>query len=178
MWILTCFCHLFLLNETVRFVQNVVVSYIVQRKKKRPKRCRFEQNCGSSSSPGRARQGKKHIFLPPVFIDFYPIPLSLKHQKDADHNPTCINSDSSATTGWWKTEGTCPSSGFWGSCTVATPASPPLFFTYKYRGDKDKERESTREGGRPKKEEAEKGMKNQERERKEKKQRKKRRKTE
>jgi hypothetical protein len=58
------------------------------------------------------------------------------------------------------------------------PCLSPLFFTYKYRGDKDKERESTREGGRPKKEEAEKRMKNQERERKEKKQRKKRRKTE
>ena len=30
----------------------------------------FWQHCGSSSSPERARQGKKKIFLPPVFTDF------------------------------------------------------------------------------------------------------------
>ena len=46
-------------------------------KKKSPKRCRFERHCGSSSSPGRSKQGRKKIFSSSVFH---------RHlvQKDAD----------------------------------------------------------------------------------------------
>jgi len=46
------------------FKWNDIVSCTVHIKKKGPKRCRFEWHCRSSSSPGRARQGKKKIFLP------------------------------------------------------------------------------------------------------------------
>jgi len=66
-----------------------------KKKTERPKRCRFEWHCGSSSSPGRARQGKKKFF----YRLFCPS-FSEKHQKDAYHKPTCITSDPWPTTGW------------------------------------------------------------------------------
>jgi len=127
MWILTCFCYLFLLNETVRFVQNVVVSYIVQQKKK-TQTMPFWTELWVFFFPWTCEAREEAYFSSPCFHRFLSYPSLSKHQKDADHNPTCINSDSSATTGRWKTEGMCPSSGFWGGCTVATPASlPPVF---------------------------------------------------
>jgi len=67
------------------FNWNDVVSYIVHVKKK-TKRCRFERHCGSSSSPGRMKQGKKKIFLPPVFTDFLPLKASKGRRP---RTPTC-----------------------------------------------------------------------------------------
>jgi len=96
----------FHLNKTTRFRKNSVVSSTVH-KKKSLKRCRFKWHCGSSSSPGRASQGKKKIFFSPGFFSLF----LRKHQKDVDHNPTCINSDLWPTTGRWKTEGTHPLDG-------------------------------------------------------------------
>jgi hypothetical protein len=84
----------FHLNKTTRFRKNSVVSSTVH-KKKSLKRCRFKWHCGSSSSPGRASQGKKKIFFSPGFFSLF----LRKHQKDVDHNPTCINSDLWPTTG-------------------------------------------------------------------------------
>jgi len=51
-------------------------------KKKSAKRCHFERYCGSSSSPGRARQGKKKNFLP----CFSTLLLSQKVSKRCRHH--------------------------------------------------------------------------------------------
>jgi hypothetical protein len=52
-------------------------------KKQRPKQCYFEQHYGSSSSLGRARQGRKKISFP-----FFSLPSFFKTtQKDADKTP-------------------------------------------------------------------------------------------
>ena len=88
---LTQFCRHFLLNETVHFVQNDVVSSTVSNKKKKsPKRCRFERHCGSFCSPGRARQGKKKI----LFHCFSLLLLSLNALKRRRQRPsTCLSFD-------------------------------------------------------------------------------------
>ena len=87
--------------------------------KKRLKRCRFKQHCGSSSSPGRARQGKKKIFLPPVFTDF-----PFKKTPTQPTLSTC-----------WR-----------GGSIVAAPAmSLPLFWPIKTRGAEEKKREGYKE---------------------------------
>ena len=84
MWTLTRFCRIFLFNW------NDAVSYTVHAKKK-TKRCRFERHCGSSSSPGRMKQGKKKIFLPPVFTDFLPL-KSIKRTPTKDpHLPEAFH---------------------------------------------------------------------------------------
>ena len=49
---------------------------------KRPKRCCFERHCGSSSSPGRTKQGKKKIFLP-----LFPPPFLSQNDTDQPHLP-------------------------------------------------------------------------------------------
>jgi len=72
------------------FNWNDAVSYTVHAKKK-TKRCRFERHCGSSSSPGRMKQGKKKIFLPPVFTDFLPL-KSIKRTPTKDpHLPEAFH---------------------------------------------------------------------------------------
>jgi len=124
------FCHLFLLNETVRFVQNGAVSYTVHKKKGKPKTVSFWWHCGFSSSPGHARQGKKKIFLPPVFTDFLPLKSIKKTPIKDIHLPKL-------STCW---------TGGRGAATRPSHASP-LFF-YKYRGD---EEEKGRMGGKRKK---------------------------
>jgi hypothetical protein len=64
-WTSDMFLAPFLLNETTCFVQNGAVSSTVHLKK-RAETVPFWRHCGSSSSPGRVKQGKKNIFSSPV----------------------------------------------------------------------------------------------------------------
>jgi len=60
-------------------------------KKKGLKRCRFERHCGSSSSLRRAKQGKKKIFLPPVFTDFLLLKSIKKMPTKDPHLPKAFH---------------------------------------------------------------------------------------
>jgi len=74
------------LNETACFGKNGAVLSTVHQKKK-PETVPFWRHCGSSSSPRRARQGKKKIFLPPVFTDFLPLKSIKKTLTKDTHLP-------------------------------------------------------------------------------------------
>jgi len=102
-------------------------------KKKGPKRCCFERHCGSSSSPGRVRQGKKKIFSPTSLLS-----LSLLNIKKMPTIATYITSDLWPTTGHWKKEETCPSGSH--GAAAQWPPQPflSLVFTYKYMGENRK----------------------------------------
>jgi len=71
----------------------------LKRKKEKPKTVPFWAHCGSSSSPGCARQGKKKQQPSPAFL----LPFSLKDPKRRRPTTlTCLNSDSWSTTRRWK----------------------------------------------------------------------------
>ena len=64
MWTLTCFCRLFLLNETARVVQNDVVSCTVHEKKEKgPKWCRFDGTVGLLLPLDARSRGRRRFFF-------------------------------------------------------------------------------------------------------------------
>jgi len=97
--------------------------------KKIPKRCRFERHYNLSSSPGRAENRGKRKFCSPVFTNVYPLPLSPKHQKDADHSHLHKLLPVAYHRAVKKIEGTCLSVGFFGAAAQWPPLTlSPLFY--------------------------------------------------
>ena len=123
------------------FKWNDVVSCTVKKKKPRDQNDAVLNGIVTFLLPlDGQNKGRRRFFLPL----FSPTSLPQKHQKDADHSPTCITFDPWPPTGRWKKEGTCPS----GSCGAATqwlpqPRPSPVF-AYKNRGQNKKKR-GTRE---------------------------------
>jgi len=97
-------------------------------KKKGPKRCRFEQHYESSSSPGRARQGKKKISFPCFSLPSF----SEKTQKNADQDPHLPKTLTCGLPRGGKTEGTCPMGG--PGAAAQWPPRPPYPCTMTRQG--------------------------------------------
>jgi len=91
-------------------------------KKKVPKRCRFEQHCRLSSSPGRAEKQGKEAAFPCIFTAFLP-PFSSKRRRP--RTPTCPKLSTC-----WR-----------GGSIVATPSSFSPVFAYKKRGSTREKRQ-------------------------------------
>jgi len=95
------------------------IHYLRKKEKKKREGNRtvlFWRHCGSSSSPGCVKQGKKKIFLP-LSPSSLPSKRCWLPFKKTPTNPTCQRETFHVLEGWWR-----------GGSTVATPAmSLPCF---------------------------------------------------
>jgi hypothetical protein len=105
---------------------------LLKKKKGSPKRWCFERHCWSSSSPGRAKQGKKKIFLP-LFSTFPFKKTPTPFQKDADQGPPLAQTFH-VLEGRWR-----------GGSTVTAPVPSSSVFAYKNRGMESKKKRGHKE---------------------------------